>query len=178
MSTQARHPSAEALRAAFDATFAAPPAGERPAVEDFLALRIGGDGYAARLLDAKGLVAGCRPVPLPSPQPELFGLFAIRGAIVPVYGASLLLGYPRPALDAYWLLLCGEDDGRVALAFEEFDGFFQAGREDVCEVPADEGRPHAHVVATVTHREAVRSVVSIASLLGAIRRGVEATRTR
>jgi hypothetical protein len=89
--------TAAALRREFDQSFAQPPATELARVENFLAVRIGGDAYAMRVAEIAGLYADKRIVPLPSPLPSLLGTVGFRGQIAPVYDLAMLFGYPaRP----------------------------------------------------------------------------------
>ena len=86
--------SAAALAEAFDAAFARPPASGRADTQSFLALRLGDDAFAVRVGDIAALHADRRIVPMPSAEPTLLGVAAVRGRIAPVYDLAALLGYP------------------------------------------------------------------------------------
>ena len=91
-----------ALRRAFDATFAAPPADAQGAMEDFLAIRIAGHPHAISVAHVARLVTTPKIVHVPSGRPAVLGVAAIRGALVSVHSLGILLGYPgdaQPPLD-------------------------------------------------------------------------------
>jgi chemotaxis signal transduction protein len=114
------------FRNAFDKTYALPRvSGENTAGEDFLAIRIAGDGYAIRLREISGLVKGRRIVACPSEVPEFQGIAGVRGTLVSVYSLPALLGYHIDIERAPWLLLCGGEES-IGFAFTEFTGFARA----------------------------------------------------
>jgi chemotaxis signal transduction protein len=157
--------TAAELRAAFDAAFARPRgAGAEDAVA-LLALRVGGEPLAVRVLETAGLMPARRIVPVPSRRPELLGISGIRGAVVPIYGLARLLrraddGEPR------WIVLAaagGEE--RVGLAVATFERHLV--------VPAERLRPAAtgpggHAPELLHGEGASRPVLSIPSLVRAI----------
>jgi hypothetical protein len=116
--------SAESLKQAFDATFAAPLALDRQSAESFLALTIEAHAYAIPVREVAGLVAARKIVPIGSPVRGMLGLAGIRGNLVPVYSLPALLGYARDEEPARWFLLC-EAAVQVALAFARFDGYVE-----------------------------------------------------
>src|ERR1700744_3033027 len=95
------------FRRAFDKMFALPRvSGDQAAWEDFLTIRIGGDGYAIRLREVAGLGKGRRIVACPSEVPEFQPIAGVRGTLVSVYSLPALLGYSFAGENAQWLLLC------------------------------------------------------------------------
>jgi len=120
------------FRYAFDKTFASRHAsGSEAGGEDFLMIRIGGDGYAIRLREITGLIKGRRVVACPSQAPEFIGIAGVRGMLVSVYSLPALLGYNISAEHAPWLILCSDKslesaEGHIAVAFPEFSGFVHA----------------------------------------------------
>jgi purine-binding chemotaxis protein CheW len=161
--------SAEEMRRRFDAVFAAPPVGRGADVASFLALRIGGDGFAFRIQHMSGLVAARRIVPLPGSASAMLGLAGIRGLVVPVFSLSVLMGYgsERPR----WLALCaGEAGDTIALGFSDFDGYVEALASDVRAVDAvdaGEARPArraSFVRELVRGRGELRGVVDLSSV--------------
>lgn len=157
----------EELRRAFDASFAAAPELERPPEVAFLALRVGAEVFAVRLLDTAGLVPARRVVRVPSPDPALLGITGLRGAIVPVYSLAVLLGRHGLAEDAPWYLTCGRDAGRVALAFTQFEGHVRAALSDLRAAQAERpGREHVSELLTVG--DVVRPVLDVGSLMARI----------
>lgn len=121
---------AAALRRAFDAAFAAPPAGARDAMQDFLAIRVAGDPFAVRVASVSRLAAIPKIVSVPSQRRSVLGVAAIRGALVSVHGLAALLGYASDGGDARWIAIAGNE--MVGLAFHELDGFLRvpAGTKD------------------------------------------------
>lgn len=158
------------LRQAFDHTFALPPSLASSEVEDLLTIRVAGDPYALRLLDVSGIVTGCRVVLVPSVTPDLLGLAGIRGAVVPVFGLSTILGYgPDPGTQE-WMILCGSEEP-IALAFSDFEGYL---RLPTSALHADENfratREHVKYVNQVaTTSNGVRAVISIPLIMATIR---------
>jgi purine-binding chemotaxis protein CheW len=160
--------SAEALRAEFDRIFAAAPALERTAEVALLALRVGAEAVAVRVLQAAGLVAAPPLCAVPSRRAELLGVAGLRGEIVPVYSAARLLGRPDPGEAPRWLVLVAAGDERVALAFSALDGHLRAPASALAA--AAPGGAAAHVAEVVSVGADVRPVLSVPSLLQAITR--------
>ena len=74
-----------ALRAAFDATFRAPPPGPSEETEDFLVVVAGEGRYALRLADVAGLFVDKAVTPIPSSLGTLLGIAGFRQSIVAVH---------------------------------------------------------------------------------------------
>ena len=122
--------AAEAMRRRFDAVFAAPPVARGADVAAFLALRLGGDGFALRIQQMSGLAAACKIVPLPGSAAALLGLAGLRGVVVPVFSLSVLMGYSEEP--PRWFASCaGQRGDTIALGFCDFDGYFEALMTDV-----------------------------------------------
>jgi chemotaxis signal transduction protein len=159
--------TAEELRREFDAAFAAAPAPARPGAIAFLALRVGTEPFAVRLLDTAGLVPARKLVHVPSAHPALLGITGLRGAIVPVFSLAALLGRRGVAEDAPWHLACGREGGRIALAFTRYEGHVAAEASAV----RDAGGARAaddHVVELLSTGGELRPVIGIRSLLASI----------
>lgn len=149
----------------FDRAFAEPPRGEKPPVEGFLALRVGGDGYAVHVGEVAQVLTGRPIMPLPSPVSDLLGLVGYRSAIVPVYGLRSLLGYERGASPRSMVLI--EKPARLMLAFDQFETYLQVPRESVMTADCSaEHRPHVREV--IRAPQGPRAVVSIPSLVAQI----------
>lgn len=160
---------AASLRRAFDRAFAERPQKAVVTLEDLLAVRIATDAYAIRLTEINGLFANRKVVPLPSPSPELLGVVGFRGGIVPVYDLRALLGYPRAAAPR-WLVLASRPDA-LGLAFDQFEGHLRLPREHIAPADLrDSAPPHVREVARAP--DLVRPIVSIASVVEAIKRRV------
>jgi purine-binding chemotaxis protein CheW len=111
-----------ALRRDFDRSFALPPPTDQRAAIELLLLRVGSDPYAIRVSEITGIASVRAASYLPSTTPALEGLVGIRGALVPLFGLSALLGQPAPAEASRWLVLVGRDEP-LALGFQAFDGY-------------------------------------------------------
>ncbi len=145
------------LRRAFDQAFAAPPALAKPETVGLLLVRVSADPYALRVTDLSSLVSRRKVAPLPSGRPELLGVAGIRGALVPVYGLGVLLGYPPVAHDCPWLALSGSPDP-VALAFEELEGFVRVEAAVLYRAEASD-TPRSHVRQVVRIANTTRGVI-------------------
>jgi chemotaxis signal transduction protein len=154
------------LRAAFDCAFAKPPPEAVAAKEDFLAIQVAGDPYALRVSELAGLVVDRKVAPLPSARTALSGVAGIRGALVPIYSLSSLLGYDARATPTRWLALCGRAEA-LGLAFDHLEGFLRIAQEDLYQAShVDASRPHlAEVVRIGT---TTRRVVSTRSIMLAL----------
>lgn len=157
--------AAEELRRRFDAAFAERPAEGRDEVVALLALRVGGEPVAIRVLETGGLVPARRIVPVPSRRPELLGISGLRGAVVPVYGLARLLGRGEEA-EPRWIVLAGGEE-RVGLAVAAFERHLVVPARDLR--PAEHATdPRAHVREILHAAGAPRPVLSVPSLLRAI----------
>jgi chemotaxis signal transduction protein len=156
------------LRNAFDRARALPFLSEvREQSENLLALRVSGDAFAIRLSEISGLATDRKIVAVPSPIPELLGVAAIRGRLVPVYSLAALLGYSAPAAQGRWLVLCGTEEP-VGLAISDFEGYVRVPLSQVYAAEQKDGSAHVkHVVRTA---DTVRDVVSIPHLIEIIQR--------
>jgi chemotaxis signal transduction protein len=159
--------TALALRRAFDAGFAQAPPSRPPAEEDLLAIRVAGDAYALPLGDIAGLFKDRRVIPIPSPLPELLGVTSLRGAIVPVYDLSALLGYP-PGGSGRWLVLA-RAPAPVGLTFDAFEGQVRVPRRTIR--PAGEEGARRHVGQAVRAGTILRQLVDVASVIEAVKSG-------
>jgi purine-binding chemotaxis protein CheW len=159
--------SADALRAEFDRIFAAAPALEKAAEVALLALRVGGETVAVRVLEAAGLVTAPPICAVPTRRPELLGVAGLRGAIVPVYSVARLLGRPDPGDAPRWLVLAAAGgDERVALAFSALDGHLRVPAAALA-ASAPGGGPE-HVLEVASLGADVRPVLSVPSLVRVI----------
>jgi chemotaxis signal transduction protein len=157
------------LRNAFDRARAVPlvsVAAER--VENLLAIRVSGDAFAIRLSEISGLATDRKIVGFPSPIPELLGVAAIRGRLLPVYSLAALLGYSPHAGQGRWLVLCGTEEP-VGLAVNDFEGYV---RVPLAQVYTAEQKDEAstHVKHVVRAADMVRDVISIPLIIEVIQR--------
>lgn len=121
MSSSDRSQTVAQLKAAFDASFAAPLTTRAEAREELLALRVGGRAAAVRIRHVAEVHA-CPPLTsLPSDNPALAGLAAVRGALVAVYDLGILAAFDEQVRRSGHILLCARDRS-VALLFEDLLG--------------------------------------------------------
>jgi chemotaxis signal transduction protein len=162
------------LRLQFDRSFAEPARAAEDA-EDFLALSVGGDGYAVRLADVTGLHGGSALAPLPTAVPEFLGIISLRGAVTPAWSLGALLGYGADREVPRWMILVGErGEGRTfALAFEGFEGHLRVPRTQVSDgAPAGSGPAvaRAHVGQFVRVGDRWRGVLALDTIARAVER--------
>lgn len=134
--------SLDALREAFDASFASPPPGARADEVALLAIRVGDDAVAIRVHDTVGLLKAGSIVSVPSRRPDLLGITGVRGAVVPVYSLARLMGLTEVGAPG-WIALAGTVD-RIGLAFAEFERHVRVTPRAIHATPA----PHAAGVAS------------------------------
>lgn len=159
--------TAAELRQSFDRSFAVPSTTEIVELEDLLAIGVGNEPFAVRLVDVAGVFADKRITSLPSPVPELVGLAGFRGSVVPVYDLSALLGYPRREATR-WLLLVTTPAGPIALAFDRFDGHVRVSPDAIASGAAGERSGHVREVARA--EGGARPIVHVKSVVEAIAR--------
>jgi len=167
VSDQAGGPSrAAALRDAFDAAFAAPAEAPRRDEVSLLALRVGTEPVALRVLEAAGILAA-RPIAhVPSRRPELLGVAGLRGNVVPVYSVARLLGRAEEQEAPRFLVLASTvTEERLALAFSGFDGHLRVRPAALAAAPE---RALSHVRELVQLGAESRPVLSVPSLVRAI----------
>ena len=157
------------LRASFDRAFAAPVRSEAAATQDLLAVAVGNEPYAIRLSEVTGLFADRRITRIPASNPSLLGIAGFRGAIVPVYALSILLGH-SPAPSPRWLVVAAA--APVALAFDRFDGHLRPAADAVLpRQSAEQARGYAsEFVRTGSVVRAVLHLPFVIDALGAMDR--------
>ena len=158
--------NALALRRAFDSSFASAPLDRVTQLQDFLALRIGGDSYALRVREISGFAAAGKIVPLPSQVPGILGIAGAKGVLVPTFSLASLLGYARSSDTPRWLALIGTSE-TVALAFGEFEGYLRVPPSDVF-TPEKTGVDRNFIDSAIRAGNVVRSIISVSSVIGTI----------
>lgn len=133
---------AEALRRAFDASFADAPLHAEADFEAVLRIRVAGRPYVARLSQLSGLYKE-RPIRrLPTERRELLGVVVIRSSILPVFDLRMLLAIEGADMPPAWLLV-RDAEPRVCFAFHSFDGYARVDRallvDDARKSPAVPG---------------------------------------
>jgi purine-binding chemotaxis protein CheW len=168
--------SADVLRQNFDHSFAAPARVQTEDSLDLLTLSVGGDGYAVRLSDVRGLLVDRRVVPLPATLPEFLGLTGVKGGVVPVWSLRALLGTGADHDQPRWMILVnGRGRGEIlALAFERFDGHLRVPREQLSERSPEAGDHDAGDVVCIRHSvrtdDGPRGVLDVAAITDDIKR--------
>jgi purine-binding chemotaxis protein CheW len=162
-----RDSTAAASRRAFDRTFTEARGARAEVVEDLLAIRVGGDPYAVRVLEIASLHADRRVVALPSRAPALLGLVGLRGTMAPVYDLRAVLGYAGGAAPR-WLVLVRAPD-LVGLAFDLFESHVRVTAASIART-SDGGARSQFASGAVRVAETIRPVLHIAALVEAITR--------
>lgn len=162
---------ADELRAQLDASFAEPREVVRPAMSALLAIRAGEELRAVQVAELHAVLAD-RPITrLPTPVPELLGLCAIRGAIVPVYDlAALLGGHVQRRHAPRWIMLAQHRE-LIALAFDALDAQLIVPASEIAAGGNGDGGDGAVLVQGV-----LRPLLRIASVLELIERRVRPLR--
>jgi chemotaxis signal transduction protein len=165
--------TATTLRRAFDRSFAEARGEEAEALQNLLAIRIGGDPYAVRLSEIASLHADRKVVSVPTRTPDLVGLVGLRGLMAPVYDLRTLLGYAGGAAPR-WLLFVRTPD-LVGFAFDLFEAHLRAGAQEMSSTnDGDAASPYVRGV--IRTADGIRSLIHIASLKEAITRRADSDR--
>jgi chemotaxis signal transduction protein len=80
-----------------------------------LAFPLGAESYALPLEQVREIVPAPELTPLPTAPPFVIGLLNLRGDVLPVLDAALLLGSPFPA-DPRYVMVVSVPAGAVGLA--------------------------------------------------------------
>jgi purine-binding chemotaxis protein CheW len=99
---------------------------------------------------------------LPSRIPELLGLTALRGSLIPVFNLATLLGMPPGVSRPSWLVLVACDT-IIGLACDGFEG------RQTPEWLGEDRAAQPHVLQLVRTGTGVRAVLDIPGLAQAIR---------
>ncbi|MBI4869746.1 MAG: chemotaxis protein CheW [Candidatus Wallbacteria bacterium] len=120
----------------------------------------------SQLGESSGTAAELRSVVrLPSTRRELLGICGLRGALVPVFDLSALLGLEADMPSASWCLLAG-GNYLVGFAFERLDGYVRARDGSVVPAPA---ATHC-VTQLLRHDGGARPLIALRALVGSIER--------
>lgn len=153
------------LRRSFDESFAKLHGRAESSAIDLLVLRVGAEEYAVRLREIAGFHVKKKIAGFPSPVPELLGLLATRGTLVPVYDLSALLGYSTSRTKATILLA---NQAHVAFACDAFECHLQVDPGAIA--PAEHGRSNVDFVREFVQANGVsRPILDLASLVSAVR---------
>ena len=148
------------MRLAFDRSFADFPSIDAKIEEDYLAIRLGSEGYALHLSEVAGLLTSKRITSVPSRVAVFIGIAGLRGSIAPVYDLHLLLGHQR-ADKPNWIAVASNMP--VALAFEAFDGHLRIPRAAI--VPCGADQQSRHVREFISMGGVIRPIVHLPSIL-------------
>ncbi len=161
------------MRKRFDEAFAAPPPGETEPRQALIVLSTAGEELAVRLEEISGLAAiRTKVLPVPSDIPELIGITAVRGDVVPVFSLARLLGLAGADQNVRWIVTAGNGAATVGFGFESFDGYMQAARADV--LPAAGPSQGRHLRQTARCGGYLRRLVDVTSLAASVRNSQDA----
>ncbi len=153
------------LRHTFDRTFQLPYQLATKSVEPMIAFRTAGVALAVRVQHITGVIKRGVILPVPSIVPELLGVAAVRGLLVPVFNLAALLGLP-PSGEPQWFLLTNRETP-VAFAFDGLDGRVEVER---AHLYVDETSQHKHTHELAEVESMVRAVIDVPGLMEAIRK--------
>lgn len=159
--------TAAELREAFDAAFMRRREGDRDEGVPLLAIRVGGEPMAIRVLETAGLLPARTLVAVPSRRAELLGIAGVRGAVVPVYSLARLLGRPDDGPPRWIVLAAAAEGERIGLGVAAFDRHRIARGAELGPAAAG-GVAGAHVSEVLHADGAVVPVVSVPSLVRAV----------
>lgn len=164
------------LRAAFDATFAAPLPSPPPATVALLLVQAGGERLALKRAELTGLARGENLVRTPGCSPAFLGLAEVHGALYPVWSLALLLG--RPGAPAGWLVLAeARRAAPCAFACEAFAGMIFAPEASVVG-PGRRDGPAGFAPTTVPWGHELVPIVDLPALQADIRKRQESMQPR
>lgn len=112
----------QALRHAFDESFARPVAEGGAALIPVLTVTVAGKPIVLRLDDLRGVHHRRRIVPVRGAFADLLGLSGLNGEIVPVYDSAHLLGLGSGSRHWQWWVLARHPEP-VAFAFERLESY-------------------------------------------------------
>jgi purine-binding chemotaxis protein CheW len=153
------------LRRAFDLSFAEAPPTTETASENLLNIRCGLMPCAFRVSDISGVFADVKITRVPTPLPELLGIAAFRGSLLPVYDLHALLGYAvdtRPR----WLAVAAATP--LGLAFDVLEGQRHVPSDAIVGQRNDDAKLR-HVSGIAQLDGVARPIISVSSLLEQIR---------
>ncbi len=149
------------LRHAFDRTFQLPYQLATKSVEPMIAFRTAGVALAVRVQHITRVIKRGVILPVPSIVPELLGVAAVRGLLVPVFNLAALLGLP-PSGEPQWFLLVNRETP-VAFAFDGLEGRVEVEQAHLYVDETSSQCKHIHQLAEVG--STVRAVIDIRGLM-------------
>jgi chemotaxis signal transduction protein len=152
------------LRHAFDRTFQLPHQLTTKSVEPMVAFHTAGIALAVRVQHITGVMKRTVILPVPSIVPELLGVAAVRGGLVPVFNLAALLGFP-PIGEPQWFMLMNRQTP-VAFAFDGLEGRIEVEQAHVYADETSSPSKHLHQLAEVG--SVVRAVVDVSNLMESI----------
>ena len=117
--------TAEQLRAAFDAGFAAASV-EADVRAAWLRIRLAGDPHAVALHAVESVHKDLRACRVPTHARELLGVAAVRSTLLPLYDLRVLCGVDASTAPAWAMRF-----GHALFAFDGFDGLI----DDITHLP-------------------------------------------
>jgi purine-binding chemotaxis protein CheW len=139
-----------------------------PALEqtaELLLFIVGNERFALPIADVEEAVEFPTVHFVPEMPPSMLGVISLRGALVPVYSPSHILGQPLAARRAVLIFRLGTR--AVGVAVDDVEDALVVHESDVRELPAGE---HEELVMGVVHHEGhIISIMRAASLVSACR---------
>jgi chemotaxis signal transduction protein len=133
--------SAEELQRAFDQSFAQPARGSETQTERLVLCRHGEMRFAVNSKEIASLVAQAQITPLPSRDPGLLGIFALRSKLIPVWKLSLFLSSSEQANSTFSTVMVCRSPEPLAFAFDGLIGMVNA-QADSIQAAADNTLSH------------------------------------
>jgi purine-binding chemotaxis protein CheW len=151
---------AATLRDEFDRSFALPVATSSPVTTDLLAIRVAGRPFALFTHELGGVAVERRVTPVPSPDPALAGLVAVRGTLVGLFDLGVLFGLRASAVAGRWVALAA-NDVRLAFAFDELEGHLRVETAALRDADTERSDFVRHTFAEQTRVFPVASVAAL-----------------
>lgn len=159
MTTETQYLSLEAMRQDFDASFGRPRPSKSSEAEEFLVLRIGSSRFALRVREMGGLFRSPAVTPFPTSSRTAVGLVALKGGVVVVHDAAVLLGVRPSSRDGGWLVLLRADRS-CALLFDAPEGYQRVERASIVTENSSLHESEERIRAFVSEGETIRLVES------------------
>lgn len=155
MTTEQKKSTLAAMRQEFDTSFERPRRLEPSQAEEFLVLRINDARFALPVREMGGLFRSPPITPFPTRSRTALGLVALKGGIVVVHDAAVILGMRPSSADSGWLVLL-RTDRSCALLFDAPEGYQRVEHQDIVSEGSSfnesEERAQAFVLAGKTIR--------------------------
>jgi chemotaxis signal transduction protein len=153
---------AEKLRSDFDRGFAVARRADITAKHDLIAIRLGTEPFAIRLVETSGLFADRKITHVPGGTSALLGIAGFRGTLVPVYSLPALLSQSGSQV-LRWLVVAAA--APVAFAFDAFEGHLRAPANTILQ---QQSKAHGYTPEFIRTGNLVRPVLHLRSIIEAL----------